>query len=165
MSTSDDKSIRIWDFGLAQEYKYIAEPHMHAIAHVSKSYDGLLILFHSWLNKGNWLLCQSADNQILVFNIREKFRMNRKKVFKGHNTAGYGCGVTLSPDGRYPPSPDLHLRLDGWQVGTQTAVLYFGIGNQRRYSKNSQLMLKCLSDVFGTLLTLQKFFHVVGMVL
>jgi pre-mRNA-processing factor 17 len=89
VTTSDDKSIRVWDYGMSAEQKYIAEPHMHAIAHVTKSYDG------------NWLLCQSADNQVIVYSIKDKFRVNRKKTFKGHNTAGYGVGVTLSPDGRW----------------------------------------------------------------
>jgi pre-mRNA-processing factor 17 len=46
VSTSDDKSIRIWDYGLAADYKSIAEPHMHAIAHASKSYDGMLIFYY-----------------------------------------------------------------------------------------------------------------------
>jgi hypothetical protein len=36
-----------------------------------------------------------------VYNIKDKFRINKKKAFKGHNTAGYGCGLTMSPDGKY----------------------------------------------------------------
>jgi len=92
VTTSDDKSIRVWEYGMGSEVKQIAEPHMHAIAHVSKSYDG------------NWLLCQSGDNQIIVYSIKNQFKMQSKKVFKGHNTAGYGIGVTMSPDGKWVAS-------------------------------------------------------------
>jgi pre-mRNA-processing factor 17 len=31
----------------------------------------------------------------------EKFRMQKNKNFKGHNTAGYACGVNFSPDSRW----------------------------------------------------------------
>ena len=31
-----------------------------------------------------WLACQSMDNQILIYNVVNRFRQNRKKVFKGH---------------------------------------------------------------------------------
>jgi len=92
VSTSDDKSIRVWQYGIGAELKYLAEPHMHAIAHVTKSYDD------------NWLLCQSGDNQIIVYSIKDKFRVNKKKTFKGHNTAGYGIGITMSPDGKWVAS-------------------------------------------------------------
>ena len=30
----------------------------------------------------------------------EKFRQEKRKVFRGHNTAGYACGVAFSPDGK-----------------------------------------------------------------
>jgi pre-mRNA-processing factor 17 len=92
VTTSDDKSIKVWEYGMGAEVKSIAEPHMHAIAHVAKSYDG------------NWLLCQSGDNQIIVYGIKNQFKVQSKKTFKGHNTAGYGIGVTLSPDGKWVAS-------------------------------------------------------------
>lgn len=102
VTTSDDKSIRVWEFGIGAELKYLAEPHMHAIAHVTKSHDG------------NWLLCQSADNQIIVYSIKDKFRVNRKKIFKGHNTTGYSIGVTLSPDGKWVASGNSDGSLIFW---------------------------------------------------
>jgi len=89
VSTSDDKSIRVWEFGIGVEIKYIAEPHMHAIAQTRKTYDD------------RWLLCQSNDNQILVYSAKDKFKLNRKKTFKGHSNAGYSVGVDSSPDGQY----------------------------------------------------------------
>eukprot|EP01124_Arcella_intermedia_P003990 TRINITY_DN1225_c0_g1_i1.p1 TRINITY_DN1225_c0_g1~~TRINITY_DN1225_c0_g1_i1.p1 ORF type:complete len:537 (+),score=103.91 TRINITY_DN1225_c0_g1_i1:153-1613(+) len=89
VTTSDDKSIRVWEYGIGVEIKYIAEPHMHSIPSVTRTVD----------NK--WLLCQSLDNKILVYSTRDKFRQNRKKTFRGHTTAGYACEVVDSPDGRW----------------------------------------------------------------
>ena len=33
---------------------------------------------------GKWLACQSMDNQVVIFNVLSRFKMMRKKVFKGH---------------------------------------------------------------------------------
>ena len=33
---------------------------------------------------GKWLACQSMDNQIVIFNVLNRFKYMRKKVFKGH---------------------------------------------------------------------------------
>ncbi len=33
---------------------------------------------------GKWLACQSMDNQIIIFNVLNRMKMMRKKVFKGH---------------------------------------------------------------------------------
>ena len=38
-----------------------------------------------------WLLCQNLDNQITVYTAQDRFKLNRKKVFKGHVVAGYTC--------------------------------------------------------------------------
>jgi hypothetical protein len=32
---------------------------------------------------------------------KDRFKQNRKKNFKGHNTAGYACQVNFSPDAKY----------------------------------------------------------------
>ena len=53
-----------------------------------------------FLFSGKWLACQSMDNQILIFGAQNRFRLNKKKVFKGHMVAGYACQVDFSPDMR-----------------------------------------------------------------
>ena len=70
VSTSDDKSIRVWEWDIPVDIKYIAEPSMHAIPSVSLSYTG------------KWMACQSMDNEITIFGTA-KLRQNRKKIFKG----------------------------------------------------------------------------------
>jgi hypothetical protein len=42
---------------------------------------------------GKWLCGQSLDNQIVTYSALDKFRINRKKVFKGHTNSGYACQV------------------------------------------------------------------------
>lgn len=37
--------------------------------------------------KGKWLCCQSMDNQIVTFGASDRFKPNRKKVFKGASAA------------------------------------------------------------------------------
>ncbi|ORZ40095.1 WD40-repeat-containing domain protein [Catenaria anguillulae PL171] len=94
VTTSDDKSLRAWEYDIPVVIKYIAEPHMHSMPAVSKSPND------------KWLACQSLDNQILIYSATDKFRANRKKNFRGHLVAGYGCQVNFSPDCQYLMSGD-----------------------------------------------------------
>ncbi|KAH7915134.1 pre-mRNA splicing factor [Hygrophoropsis aurantiaca] len=93
VTTSDDKTIRAWDYDIPVVIKYIAEPHMHSMPavtlHPSKKY----------------FAAQSLDNQILIYST-DNFRQNRKKRFAGHSVAGYACQVGFSPDGKWVSSGD-----------------------------------------------------------
>ncbi|CCM00325.1 uncharacterized protein FIBRA_02355 [Fibroporia radiculosa] len=94
VTTSDDKTIRAWDFDIPVVIKYIAEPHMHSMPavtiHPSKKY----------------FAAQSLDNQILVYST-DNFRQARNKRFAGHSVAGYACQVGFSPDGFLLSDDDL----------------------------------------------------------
>ncbi|KAF6175865.1 hypothetical protein GIB67_003353 [Kingdonia uniflora] len=94
VTSSDDKSLRVWEFGIPVVIKYISEPHMHSMPAIS---------LHP---NGNWLAAQSLDNQILIYSTRERFQLNKKKRFAGHIVAGYACQVNFSPDGQYVMSGD-----------------------------------------------------------
>ncbi|KAK3057985.1 hypothetical protein LTR09_001062 [Extremus antarcticus] len=87
ITTSDDKSLRAWEWNIPVPIKFIAEPHMFPLTssavHPTKPA----------------ILLQSADNTIQVYNTGEKIRQNRKKDFRGHNVAGYRVGIDVSPDG------------------------------------------------------------------
>ncbi|KAA8575998.1 hypothetical protein EYC84_006161 [Monilinia fructicola] len=94
ITTSDDKSLRAWDYNIPVPIKYIAEPHMYPMTRAS---------LHP---SKKWVAYQSSDNNIFVYGATDKFRQNRKKVFKGHNNAGYAIDVACSPDGQFIASGD-----------------------------------------------------------
>ncbi|KAF7978892.1 hypothetical protein HWV62_44397 [Athelia sp. TMB] len=93
ITTSDDKTIRVWDYDIPVVIKYIAEPYMHSMPAVT-------------LHPSNkYFAAQSMDNQILIYST-DNFRQNRKKRFANHQVAGYACQVGFSPDGRWISSGD-----------------------------------------------------------
>ncbi|KAM1102923.1 hypothetical protein ACFX19_011689 [Malus domestica] len=106
VTSSDDKSLRVWEFGIPVVIKYISEPHMHSMPSIS---------LHP---NSNWLAAQSMDNQILIYSTREKFQLNKKKRFAGHVVAGYACQVNFSPDGRFVMSGDGEGRCWFWDWKT-----------------------------------------------
>jgi pre-mRNA-processing factor 17 len=94
MTTSDDKSLRAWDYNIPVPIKYIAEPYMYPMTRASAHPSGKYVVY------------QSSDNQIVVYGATDKFRQNRKKSFRGHNNAGYAIDVECSPDGQFVASGD-----------------------------------------------------------
>ncbi|XP_003738049.1 pre-mRNA-processing factor 17 [Galendromus occidentalis] len=94
VTTSDDKSLRVWEWDIPVDIKYLADPSMHSMPAVALSPNR------------KWLACQSMDNKIVVFSASNRFKVNRKKEFKGHMVAGYACGLDFSPDHSYVVSGD-----------------------------------------------------------
>lgn len=94
ISTSDDKSLRAWEYGIPVPIKFIADPSMYALVRSCPHPSGKYVAF------------QSADNQIVVYAAGDKFRQNRKKGFRGMNTSGYAIDVAISPDGGIVASGD-----------------------------------------------------------
>ena len=94
ISTSDDKSLRAWEYNIPVPIKFIADPSMYALTRSATHPSGKYVAF------------QSADNQIVVYAAGDKFRQNRKKGFRGHNTSGYAIDVAISPDGGIIASGD-----------------------------------------------------------
>ena len=94
ITTSDDKSLRAWEYNIPVPIKFIAEPYMYSMVRAAPHPSGKYVAF------------QSGDNQIVVYAATDKFRQNRKKAFRGHNNAGYAIDVSISPDGGYIMSGD-----------------------------------------------------------
>lgn len=106
ITTSDDKSLRAWEYNIPVPIKLISDPGMFpmvkAAAHPTKPS----------------VLMQTSDNTIKVFNTGEKIRANRKKEFRGHNNAGYAIDVDVSPDGGVVISGDSGGNLVCWDWKT-----------------------------------------------
>ncbi|CAO1340577.1 unnamed protein product [Diamesa serratosioi] len=94
VTTSDDKSLRVWEWDIPVDMKYIADPTMHSMPAVRLSPNG------------KWLACQSLDNKIVIFSAINRFKMNRKKTFEGHMVSGYACNLDFSPEMSYLVSGD-----------------------------------------------------------
>ncbi|KAI4834917.1 pre-mRNA-processing factor 17 [Plasmodium brasilianum] len=102
ISTSDDKKIFIWEYGLPVVVKYISDASMFSITSVS---------VHP---SNNFFLCQSMNNIITVYEATGKFRLFSKKTFKGHQNIGYSINVSCSNDGKYVISGDSNGSLFIW---------------------------------------------------
>ncbi|XP_060063227.1 pre-mRNA-processing factor 17-like [Ylistrum balloti] len=106
VSSSDDKSLRVWEWDIPVDFKYIADPSMHSMPAVTLSPNG------------KWLACQSMDNKVSIFNVLNRFKYMRKKTFTGHMVAGYACNVDFSPDMSYIISGDADGKLYVWDWKT-----------------------------------------------
>ncbi|KAL0833055.1 hypothetical protein ABMA28_001168 [Loxostege sticticalis] len=106
VTTSDDKSLRVWEWDIPVDMKYIADPSMHSLPAVTAAPNG------------KWLACQSMDNKVVVFSALNRFKANRKKVFTGHMVAGYACSLDFSPDMSYLVSGDADGKCYIWDWKT-----------------------------------------------
>jgi pre-mRNA-processing factor 17 len=102
-STSDDKKVFLWEFGIPIVVKHISDPDMHAMAatdvHPSDKY----------------FVGQSADNKVLCFDVKGGLiRLNKKKKFTGHLCAGHSVQIKFSPDGQFLASGDHEGRVFFW---------------------------------------------------
>lgn len=106
ISTSDDKKVFLWEFGIPIVAKHISEPTLHTI-----SYTAL----HP---SSRHFVGQCLDNSLVVFEARGGFRLNRRKKFTGHLNGGFACAVTFSPDGQFVGSGDSNGRAFFWDWKT-----------------------------------------------
>jgi pre-mRNA-processing factor 17 len=102
MTTSDDKSVRVWDWEINVPIKFLADPDQHSMPSVK---------LHP---AGKYVAAQSMDNTIVVIGATDRFRMNRKKRFTGYTCAGYNIDVDFSPDGKYLMSGDIYGNAVFW---------------------------------------------------
>ena len=110
VSTSDDKKVFVWEYGLPVVVKHIADPTMHSIPAVT---------VHP---SGRYFLGQSQDNQILLFTARDKYKLKRDKRFTGHQAAGDACQVAVSGDGQWVASGDGEGKMWVWDWKTSRVM-------------------------------------------
>lgn len=72
VSSSDDKKIFVWEYGIPVVIKHIAEPDMHSMPYVA---------MHP---SGKHFVGQSQDNQILVFTAINKYKIKRVRTTNTH---------------------------------------------------------------------------------
>lgn len=107
VSTSDDKSIRLWEWDVPVDFKLIADPGMHSMPAVTKAPND------------RWLLMQSMENRLIVFQCHaNRYRIFPKKKFSGHMVAGYACKPSFSPEMSYVVSGDADGRVFVWDWRT-----------------------------------------------
>jgi pre-mRNA-processing factor 17 len=150
----------VWEYGIPVVVKHISEPDMHSMPAVAMSPNGKYFVGQSqgiaFNTNSAFLTVQPhdlphslihdvdddmIDNQILLFDAFNRFKLNRKKRFVGHLTAGmilsssihpyqyllslllkllimtiigYACGLSFSPDGSLLMSGDAEGRLFVW---------------------------------------------------
>ncbi|KAI8321116.1 WD40 repeat-like protein [Martensiomyces pterosporus] len=102
ISTSDDKTMRVWEFGIPVVIKLVADPSMHSVPAVA---------LHP---NEKWFAGQSMDNRIVVYSAGERIKPHRRKEFSGHLTAGYACQPSFSPDGKILTSGDAEGQVWCW---------------------------------------------------
>jgi len=102
LTTSDDKKIFLWEFGIPVVVKYISEPSMHSVPAVNVSPNG------------KHLIGQSMDNKIITYEAFKSFKFIAKKQFKGHLNSGYAITPAFSSDGRWVMSGDVDGKLWFW---------------------------------------------------
>eukprot|EP00708_Paratrimastix_pyriformis_P002294 GAFH01001036.1.p2 GENE.GAFH01001036.1~~GAFH01001036.1.p2 ORF type:complete len:433 (-),score=168.22 GAFH01001036.1:71-1369(-) len=110
VSSSDDKALRVWEWGIPVTVKLVAEPHMHSIPSVS---------MHP---SGKFLLGQSMDNQIVCYSTMDRFKLNKQKRFLGHICAGYAIQCNCSADGKYVSSGDVDGNLIIWDFKSHKLI-------------------------------------------
>jgi pre-mRNA-processing factor 17 len=102
VTSSDDKKVLVWEWDIGVPIKYISDPSMHSMPAMT---------LHP---SGQFLAGQSLDNQICVYQGRDRFALQRKKKYLGHQVAGYACDLCFSPDGQFLVSGDSNGKLYFW---------------------------------------------------
>ncbi|CUM63306.1 uncharacterized protein PRCAT00000877001 [Priceomyces carsonii] len=118
MSTSDDKSVKFWDWQINIPVKSISDPSLHSMP-CSAIYPGC-----------NYIALQNMDNSIKVIQGHGKYRFNKKKVFRGHNVAGYGIELDISPDGKIIMSGDSKGNGYFWDWKTTKLIKKLPVSNK-----------------------------------
>jgi pre-mRNA-processing factor 17 len=110
VSTSDDKKMLVWDFNAPVPTNYISDPSMFSITNTYLASDE------------SFFVAQASNNEISIYNAGEKVSLNKKRNFKGHLTAGYACGLSISPDKKFLASGDGEGSLFFWDFHTSKMI-------------------------------------------
>lgn len=115
LTTSEDKTLRTWEFRVPVQIKQFADASMHALSHVLPHPTEPL------------LAAQSFDNRIVLLQDEGSGRVKflRDRDFSGHTIAGSACQLAFSPDGQFISSGDVSGQLHIWKWRTGERVRSF----------------------------------------
>ncbi|EGV61348.1 WD40 repeat-like protein [Yamadazyma tenuis ATCC 10573] len=107
LSSSDDKSIRIWSWGINIPVKTVTHPTQYAVS------SALCVP-----PSEEYIALQNMNNAIQVIDGEGKFKF-KKKVFKNENVTGYKIEIDISPDGKILVAGDSkgNILLWDWNSG------------------------------------------------
>lgn len=70
VTTSDDKTIRVWEYGIPVQIDHVADPSMHSMPAVT-------------MHPHQQCFCgTSLDNQLLTYSVNDRVRQDRRKTFQ-----------------------------------------------------------------------------------
>lgn len=112
VSTSDDKTMRVWEYDIPVVIKYVADPSMHSQPVCAMHPNRKSIVY------------TSLDNQLFVYKAKENFKVDRDKHFTGLLLAGYACKPSFSPDGRFLACGDSEGNIWFWDWKSGNELKY-----------------------------------------
>lgn len=116
LTTSEDKTLRTWDFSIPIQIKQFADAGMPAITDVVE---------HPV--QTDLLAAQSLNNTVLVFQNEGggRLRLCHHREFSGHRITGTRCQLGFSRDGVFLSSGDVFGGLHIWRWATREPVRQF----------------------------------------
>lgn len=125
LSTSDDRTVRIWAWKVNIPLKIISDPSQHSMPRVAVN------------TADQHIALQTMDNTIQMVQSVGKFKYTRKSYFKGHKNAGFGIGLLLSHDFTILSSGDSTGQVFFWDWKTRKIV---------RRMKLSESVISCIAS-------------------
>lgn len=119
VSSSEDKSMRIWENQINIPIKQISDTSQYSMPYIG---------IHP---EQNYFAAQSMDNAIYAFSMKPKYKRHPKKHFSGHKCAGFGIGFGFSPDGQYIASGDTRGRVYIWDWKTTHLLKHFDVPDKK----------------------------------
>jgi pre-mRNA-processing factor 17 len=107
LTTSDDKKIFLWEYGIPVVVKYISEPTMHSVPAVTMHPNQ------------KYLIGQSMDNKIICYEAFGRFKFQGRKTWKGHINSGYAIQPGFSACGNWVMSGDTDGKIWFWDWAKQ----------------------------------------------
>ncbi|TID26247.1 hypothetical protein CANINC_002779 [Pichia inconspicua] len=119
ITSSDDRSLKIWDIRINMPVKYIQDPKQQAIPIVKKH-----PIAHRFVG-------QSMDNQIVTFHSEKEqnYKKDKLKYFTGHKCAAYAIQLGFTPDGKTLFSGDSNGYCFFWDWKTTKIVTKLKVSN------------------------------------